>query len=482
MVFFMFDPKYWADKANEFMDMEKYDDAINCYEKILEYYPSDSFALSMIGSCHRHSGRLDNALIYVNKALDINPRDSFLWFNKGMVYYEYKMYTDAIECYDKAILFQQDHSTSWYFKGWCYFDLDNIEKAIECFEISYNIDFDQGTRKIIDDLKQMVPYSSSFSSSNMIECPNCGSRVNSSAINCGFCGHRLSSGGVKVNTAPPSGMKECPNCGVMLRKNKKVCPKCNYNFKKSKIDTPKVKKPKVNKPKVNKPINPKHFDDGIVCFDYPDYYSKDFNSKYNEIGVLASFKIGSNYNFDSAFAIFDGESISEKIPDFKFKDVIKKSLNSEILDINRYSFAEKERIIIKIINKNNNNIEYRGYVPEIGFSVLFIIPDEKEYLFDEKCISTVVNSLERSTGKSIIDEKSISTTRSSKKSFSKSIPKQESKTCPNCGSENPNDSNFCMECGMKLDISNDVNFCIYCGTEVVPGSKFCMNCGKLIEY
>jgi len=39
-----------------------------------------------------------------------------------------------------------------------------------------------------------------------------------------------------------------------------------------------------------------------------------------------------------------------------------------------------------------------------------------------------------------------------------------------------------MECGMKLDISNDVNFCIHCGTEVVPGAKFCMNCGKLIEY
>ncbi len=322
------------------------------------------------------------------------------------------------------------------------------------------------------------------SSSGMVECPHCGRRVKSSAISCGFCGHRLSSGtGGRSNYTSSSGMKQCPNCGVMLRQNKKVCPKCNYSFKKSKVEKPKVKKPKINKPKVTKPIHPKHFYNGVVSFDYPDYYLKDFNYKYREIGILASFKIGSNYNFDSAFAIFDGQPISDNIPDSKFKEVIEKSLDSDVLDINRYIHEEKERIIIKIQNNNNDNIEYRCYVPEIGFSILFVIPDEKEYLFDEKCVSTVVNSLEKSTGKYIIDKEPVSTVvSSSKKSISKSVPKKEVKTCSNCGTENDNDAILCMECGMKLDISNDVNFCIHCGTEVVPGARFCMNCGKLIEY
>lgn len=159
-------------------------------------------------------------------------------------------------------------------------------------------------------------------------------------------------------------------------------------------------------------------------------------------------------------------------------------MDSDVLDINRYIHDEKERIIIKTQNNTNDNIEYRCYVPEVGFSILFVIPDEKEYLFDEKCVSTVVDSLEKSTGKSIIEEEPVSTTvvSSSKKSTRKTIPKKEVKICPNCGSENPDDSNFCMECGMKLDISNDVNFCIHCGTEIVPGARFCMNCGKLIEY
>jgi len=326
--------------------------------------------------------------------------------------------------------------------------------------------------------------SNQTSRSGMVECPHCGRMVKSSAISCGFCGRRLSSGtGGGPSYTSSSGMKQCPNCGVSLRENKKVCPKCNYNFKKSKVEKPKVKKPKVNKPKVTKPIHPKRFDNGIVSFEYPDYYSKDFNSQYKEIGVLASFKIGSNYNFDSAFAVFDGEPISDKIPDSKFKEVIEKSLDSDVLDINRYVHEEKERIIIKTQNNTNDNIEYRCHVPEIGFSVLFVVPDEKEYLFDEKCISTIVNSLEKSTGEAIIDDEPVSTGISPpKRPVRESVPKKEVKTCPNCGTENDNDAIFCMECGMKLDISNDVNFCIHCGTEVVPGARFCMNCGKLIEY
>ena len=510
---------YWADKADEFIDNNQYYDAISCYEKLVEYNPSDTFALSMIGDCFSRLGEFDKALMYVNKAIDINPSNNFLWYTKGMVYFDYKMYSDAIKYFDKAISFKQEDNTSWYFKGWCYFYLGNINKAIDSFETSNNIEFDEKILDILYNLKQSNPESKTCpncgrelnglavncgfcghrfgsgtgvnsgysSSSGKKQCPNCGRSVNSSAFNCGFCGHRFSSGD-SVKSSPisnsnskteiesnntSSDMKRCPNCGVMLRKNKKICPKCNYNFKKSKVD----------KPRVNKHLRPKHFDNGVVSFDYPDFYSRDFNSKYDEIGILVSFKISSNYSFDSAFAIFDGEPISNKISDSKFKEVIEKSQDCEVLDINRYFSEEKERIIIKTQNNTNDNIEYRCIVPEIGFSILFVIPDEKEHLFDEKCISTVVDSLDKSTGESIIDEEPISTgVKSSEKSVKKSIPKKEVKVCTNCGTENTDDSNFCIECGMKLDISNDVNFCIHCGTEVVPGAKFCINCGKIIEY
>ena len=327
----------------------------------------------------------------------------------------------------------------------------------------------------------------------MKQCPNCGNKLYKTDFYCKFCGYRFTKKAAREFNPQ---LKQCPNCGVTLKKNKKVCPKCGYDFKKTKHQTTRKQCPncghKLNESaincgfcgysfsnetnknrknnqvpqksdynsRINEPINIKHFDNGIISFDYPDNYFEDFNSNYEKIGILTSFKIGFTHDIDSAFAIFEGEPISNKIPATKFKEVIKKSLGLDVLDINRYSFGEKERIIIKTQNKIKSNIEYYCNVPEIGFSILFIIPKGKEYLFDEKYVSTVINSLEKSTNETIYEEKV--------------------KTCPKCGAENSDEFIFCLNCGMKLE-EETVDFCSHCGTEIIPGAKFCLNCGRLIE-
>jgi uncharacterized membrane protein YvbJ len=49
--------------------------------------------------------------------------------------------------------------------------------------------------------------------------------------------------------------------------------------------------------------------------------------------------------------------------------------------------------------------------------------------------------------------------------------------CPNCGIENREGANFCIECGHQLEFT-----CAQCKHLNLPGSKFCEKCGfKLIE-
>jgi class 3 adenylate cyclase/tetratricopeptide (TPR) repeat protein len=48
----------------------------------------------------------------------------------------------------------------------------------------------------------------------------------------------------------------------------------------------------------------------------------------------------------------------------------------------------------------------------------------------------------------------------------------EAMKCSECGSENPEGSRFCNECGSKLDLA-----CSECGTPNPPASKFCNQCG-----
>lgn len=172
---------YWGDKAIEFKRNGQYEDAINCYEKLLEYNSRDAYALTMIGSCYSELGQFEEALRYVDKALDINPNDSFFCYNKGLVYFEHKDYENAIEYFDKAISLEQNDATYWYFKGWSYFYLKNISKAIECFENSYSIDHDEKTMDLINDLKNKP--------NTKMQCPNCHTEIDDRykfCIKCGF--------------------------------------------------------------------------------------------------------------------------------------------------------------------------------------------------------------------------------------------------------------------------------------------------------
>src|ERR1700675_3728574 len=48
--------------------------------------------------------------------------------------------------------------------------------------------------------------------------------------------------------------------------------------------------------------------------------------------------------------------------------------------------------------------------------------------------------------------------------------------CPNCHSENPETSRFCIQCGAAFK-----SVCAKCGSENPPGSKFCAQCGTSIQ-
>ena len=49
--------------------------------------------------------------------------------------------------------------------------------------------------------------------------------------------------------------------------------------------------------------------------------------------------------------------------------------------------------------------------------------------------------------------------------------------CPSCGSGNPEEARFCIECGVPLQ-----NRCASCGLENLPRAKFCAACGTPLSF
>lgn len=62
---------------------------------------------------------------------------------------------------------------------------------------------------------------------------------------------------------------------------------------------------------------------------------------------------------------------------------------------------------------------------------------------------------------------------------------EQARSCPNCGSYNPEGTNFCQECGTRLaqpvqqEVAN--KFCPNCGAAIAPGHRFCSGCGTKVE-
>ena len=57
-------------------------------------------------------------------------------------------------------------------------------------------------------------------------------------------------------------------------------------------------------------------------------------------------------------------------------------------------------------------------------------------------------------------------------------PKTNEKKCNNCGTTMAENSKFCPNCGMSVDIELK---CVQCGHAVTAGAKFCSNCGAKQE-
>jgi tetratricopeptide (TPR) repeat protein len=62
-------------KGISFLENGKYEEALDCFEKILVSNPNDPDILNKKGVALRSMGRYDEAIESFNKALEITPRD-----------------------------------------------------------------------------------------------------------------------------------------------------------------------------------------------------------------------------------------------------------------------------------------------------------------------------------------------------------------------------------------------------------------------
>jgi len=107
----------WFSKAISLAELEKYEEAIECYEKALEIDPYLKKVWGYKGLALAILGKYGEAINSFEKALIIDPEDKVAWYNKGISLAELEKHEEAIECLKKAHEINSEDKYTWFSKG-----------------------------------------------------------------------------------------------------------------------------------------------------------------------------------------------------------------------------------------------------------------------------------------------------------------------------------------------------------------------------
>ncbi|CAK86537.1 unnamed protein product, partial (macronuclear) [Paramecium tetraurelia] len=119
--------------------LNKYQEAIECYDKAISINPNYDDAWYNKGLALYNLNKYQEAIECYDKAISINPKYDAAWNNKGNSLYDLKKYQEAIECYDKAISINPKYDAAWNNKGLALYDLKKYQEAIECYDKAISI-------------------------------------------------------------------------------------------------------------------------------------------------------------------------------------------------------------------------------------------------------------------------------------------------------------------------------------------------------
>ena len=120
-------------KAGTLLDLQRYDNAAQCYSKLIELIPSEKMFWKQKGFALSELGDYPEALKCLDQALKIDPMDAEAWNNKAFVLGFLERYEEEIECHNKVLEIEPKNVDAWCNKGLVLSNLDRLEGSLECY-------------------------------------------------------------------------------------------------------------------------------------------------------------------------------------------------------------------------------------------------------------------------------------------------------------------------------------------------------------
>ena len=132
--------KAWNNKGCSLINLDQLEDAIRCFDKALEIDPHEVNAWNNKGVSLHSLGRYEEAILCLDKALELDPCKINTWETKGKSLSCLSRYEEAIRCYDQALELDPRYVNTWVFKGLSLNILNRREEAIRCYNKALELD------------------------------------------------------------------------------------------------------------------------------------------------------------------------------------------------------------------------------------------------------------------------------------------------------------------------------------------------------
>ncbi len=110
-------------------NLEKYEEAVDCFDKTLRLHPG--YAKAWYNKGNALGNRPQEAVICYNKALELDPKNAEAWYNKGNALVQLGDYNEAVISYDKAINLDPRDADFWINKGNALVRLDRSREEVK---------------------------------------------------------------------------------------------------------------------------------------------------------------------------------------------------------------------------------------------------------------------------------------------------------------------------------------------------------------
>ena len=127
------DPENLSARAYSYYELGRYEESLECFDKILEKYPDNQYALEGKGAMLEKLGRKKESIQCYKDAIKLNSKTTSDWYRMGNRLSNAGDFDAAIDCYNKAVQRDPEFEEARFRLGELFRRQGNLKKAKECY-------------------------------------------------------------------------------------------------------------------------------------------------------------------------------------------------------------------------------------------------------------------------------------------------------------------------------------------------------------